>query len=121
MAQAVEIYSSGRAKKFKWVLTAADPTADPSPPILNQQDKTVQCYGTTDANGWNTATITIDGSTDKSVGYATLNDPQGNALVFTNQNKIETIQENVDQIKPVVTGTLGANGVTVVLTCGGQY
>ena len=118
--RAQQILSAGRATQYKWVLTLADPVALPTPPILFHSDKTVQVFGTQDADGWNTATVAVQGSTDDSVGYAACTDPQGNSLTFTNQNKIETIQENVKHIRPLVTaGALGATGIIIILTSGG--
>jgi hypothetical protein len=87
----VEVLSGGRQKIFKWTLTSADDVALPSPPLDILNDQTVQFYGTTDANGWSSATIQLHGTIaipDESAlvpptppaQYVALNDPQGDPI-----------------------------------------
>lgn len=68
------------------------------PFVLSQYaDRSVQVAGTFGAGGL----VVIEGSNDSSI-YATLNDPQGNAISITGP-KIETISEIVVAIRPKVT------------------
>lgn len=123
----VEVLSGGRQKIFKWTLTSADDVANPTPPLDILNDQTVQVYGTTDANGWNTATIQLQGSIaipdsaalvppTPPAQYVVLNDPQGNAISIANTNKVEAILEHMFVVKPVKSaGDFGADGVTIWL------
>lgn len=70
-------------------------------------DRSVQITGTFGAAG----TVVMEGSLDGN-NYATLTDPQGNALSFTTA-KIECISELVRYILPRVTGGDGTTSLTV--------
>lgn len=72
-------------------------------------DRTVQFFGT-----FTTATVLLEGSLDGGTTWATLTDPQGNAL-----SKVAATMENVQELTPLVRPRLtGANfttDITVVL------
>lgn len=70
-------------------------------------DRSVQVSGTFGTGG----SVRIEGSMD-GVTYATLTDPQGNALDVTTA-KIETIMEICRYIRPRVTAGDGATSLTV--------
>ena len=105
-----EVCSGPKGKVIKWSgLAHGD---DGTPYILPYKtDRSVQVYGTFGAAG----TATIQGSNDVSgsITYATLNDPQGNALTIT-AAKIEQILECSLQVRPVVTGD-ATTALTVLL------
>lgn len=69
--------------------------------------KEVQVLGT-----FGGATVTIEGSLDGGTTWATLNDPQGNALTFTSA-RLERVQESTARVRPSVAA--GAASVTVVM------
>lgn len=60
-------------------------------------DRTVQVYGTFDSGS-----VTIEGTCGGNQ-WATLTDPQGNALTFSS-GRIEAITENVLQVRPSSSG-----------------
>ena len=71
-------------------------------------DKSVQVYGT-----FGGATVTVQGSNDSSSPtYATLADPQGNALTVT-LAKIEQVLENTYSVRPLLSGGDGTTSITV--------
>ena len=71
-------------------------------------DKSIQVYGT-----FGGATVTVQGSNDSSSPtYATLADPQGNALTIT-LAKIEQVLENTYVVRPLVSGADGTTSLTV--------
>lgn len=72
-------------------------------------DRSVQVIGTLGAAG----SVRIEGSLN-GVDYATLTDPQGNALDVTSL-KIESISELVRYIRPRVTAGDGTTNLTVIL------
>ena len=92
----------------------------------NKSDKSVQVLGTFGAGGnariegsnkqaYNTS---LSGGASAGLGasdYATLNDPQANALDFTSA-KIEQVLENPNAIRPRVTAGDGTTSLTVVMT-----
>ena len=64
----------------------------------HQKDRTTQVFGTFGTGG----TVLIEGSLEPTPStYATLNDPQGNALSFA-AARIEAVLENVTNIRPRV-------------------
>ena len=98
----------GGVKVVTWTpFTSAN--LDGAPFVCGQwADKCVQVYGTFDS-----ATVTMQGTNDTTGGtYATLNDPQGNALTFT-VAKIEQVLENSYQVRPLVSGAGASASVTV--------
>ena len=95
---------------YQWVLVNGD---DGLPlEVSSFADKTVQVKGTFGSGG----TIVIEGSNDAASGaiYATLNDPQGNALSIT-AAKIETILENPRILRPRVTAGDGDTSLTITV------
>lgn len=72
-------------------------------------DRSVQVTGTFGTGG----NLRIEGSND-GTNYATLTDPQGNALDITSA-KIETIMELTRYIRPRVTAGDGTTSVSVSL------
>jgi hypothetical protein len=77
--------------------------------VPRHMEKTVQLVGTIGIAG----ECTIEGSLGGSV-WATLNDPQANALVMT-EAKIETIMESVYKIRPHITAGDGTTLLDVYL------
>lgn len=69
----------------------------------------VQVTGTPGTNG----TLLIEGSND-GTNYATLSDPQGNALSFTSA-KIEEVLEAVRYIRPKISNGDGSTSLTCTL------
>lgn len=84
-------------------------TDDVTAPIPFSQwaDRSVQVLGTFGAGG----NLRVEGSNDGGTTYATLTDPQGNALDFTSA-KIEQITEVCELVRARVT----AGDVTTSLT-----
>ena len=75
-------------------------------------DRSIQVTGTFGADG----EITIEGSNHGGV-YATLNDPQGNALVVTTA-KLEQIMEQTLLMRPRGTGgEIGVTDLDVTIIC----
>lgn len=95
--QAVSTPVDGRhVKVIKWEGLTASDTGQPFV-VANYSDKTVQFLGTFGGS------MLIEGSmdTDPSTAvYATLNDPQGNALSSITAAKIENVLEHVYLIRP---------------------
>lgn len=77
-------------------------------------DRSAQVIGTFGAGG----TLIIEGSMD-GTNYATLTDPQGNALSFT-AAKIEAVTELVRYIRPKVTAGDGTTDLDVLMIFGGR-
>lgn len=71
--------------------------------------RSVQVFGTFGAGG----TVTIQGSND-GTNWATLTDPQGNALTFTTA-KIEAVQELTRYIRPASVAGDGTTNLTVII------
>lgn len=72
--------------------------------------KEVQVKGTFGASG----NARIEGSLDAETTWATLNDPQGNALDVT-AAKIERVQESTASVRPHITNGDGTTAITVVM------
>ncbi len=72
-------------------------------------DRSIQVIGTFGAGG----NLRIEGSND-GTNYATLNDPQGNALDFTSA-KIEQALECTRYMRPRVTAGDGTTDIDVIL------
>ena len=103
---------------YKWVLTSADQTANPTTRIGAFSEKSVDLQGVSDAAGWNSSTIQLHGINHPDGTYKLLNTiPDTTDLTFTAAaSKAFVILPNVLQVKPVVTsGTLGATGVPIYL------
>ena len=71
-------------------------------------DKSIQVTGTFDSG-----TLILEGSND-GTNYITLHDPQGNALSFTAAD-LEQVLENVDYIRPSLSGAGGSASINVIL------
>ena len=89
-------------------LTKATDDAGSPVELPNYSDRSVQVTGTFGTGG----SVRIEGSLD-GTNYATLTDPQGNALDVT-AAKIEAISEAVRYIRPRVTA--GDGTTTLVVT-----
>lgn len=79
-------------------------------PWVQWADRSIQVTGTFGAGG----NLRWEGSNDGGATYATLTDPQGNALDFT-AAKIEQITELVELARPRVTAGDGTTSITVTL------
>lgn len=77
-------------------------------PFIQWADRSVQVTGTFGTNG----SLRIEGSNDSGVTYATLTDPQGNALDVT-AAKIEAITEIVELVRPRLTAGDGSTSLAV--------
>lgn len=77
--------------------------------LANFADRSVQVSGTFGTGG----AVVIEGSID-GVNYATLTDPQGNALSIT-EAKIESIAEVVRYVRPRVPSGDGTTALTVTM------
>ena len=96
--------------KWEGLTKTTDDTGEPYI-CPHYPDKSVQLIGTLGVAG----ACTIQGSNIKdSPTYATLNDPQGNALVMT-VLKIETILENVYLVRPAITEGDGTTDLDVYM------
>lgn len=100
---------TGNVRSFiaSWANTLAGDQGAPLP--FNQYtDRTVQVFGTFGVGG----ACAIEGSND-GVNWATLNDVQGNPLVFS-APRIELVQEAPAFVRPSVTGD-GSTSLTVLI------
>lgn len=95
--------------KFSYAAMANGDTGTPIP-WVQWADRSVQVTGTFGAGG----NLRWEGSNDGGTTYATLTDPQGNALDFT-AAKIEQITEIVELARPRVTAGDGTTSLTVTL------
>lgn len=89
-------FDGGGLLLVKWLDLAANDTGQPFV-CAAYADKTVQLLGTFGGN------MLIEGSMDidpATAVYATLNDPQGNALSAISAAKIENVLEHVYLIRP---------------------
>ena len=89
-------FDGGGVKLVKWEGLAASDTGQPFA-CAAYPDKTVQFVGTFGGN------MLIEGSMNPTIVeavYATLNDPQGNALSAISAAKIENVLEHVYLIRP---------------------
>jgi hypothetical protein len=104
-----DISGDGSVKKFTWTGLA---NGDDGVPIDWAQwaDRSIQVLGTFGAAG----NLRWLGSNDDGTTYATLTDPQGNALDITSA-KIESITEISQKAKPSVTAGDGTTSLTVVV------
>lgn len=96
-------------RRVKWLLLANGDTGAPVK-MSDFQDRTVQVLGTFGAGG----SITIQGSNDEGVTWATLTDTLGNPLTFTTAG-IKQITELPYEIRPNVTAGDGATSLAVWL------
>lgn len=97
--------AGGGAYLFEWTLANGE-TGD-AVEFVGAPDRSVQLSGTFGSGG----TVVIEGSID-GLTYATLTDPQGNALSVT-AAKIEAITELVRYIRPRVTAGDGTTAIKI--------
>ena len=99
---------NGKAKLLTWTGLLNTDTGAPAD-WVEYSDRCFQVAGTFGAGG----SVTIQGSND-GVNWASLADPQGNALVFTSQ-RIEQALELPRFVRPIVTAGDGTTNLTVTL------
>lgn len=104
-AGAVPISGQGDYATFTWELTTADHTGDAVTGYEDYADMTVQVFGT-----FGGATVSLEGSLDGGTTWATLTDPQGNAIAKTTAG-IEAVAEAVPRFRAKLT-TVGV-GATI--------
>lgn len=78
-------------------------------PFVGHADRSVQVIGTFGTNG----SVRIEGSNDSGTTWATLTDPQGNALDITGA-KMEAITEICELARPHLTAGDGTTSVNVI-------
>lgn len=78
--------------------------------FADYSDKTFQVKGTFGAAG----SVAIEGSSDGGTTWASLHDPQGNAIAQTAAS-IEMIAENPLLVRPNVTAGDGTTSLTVII------
>jgi len=104
-----QINLGDNARLVSWPLLTTTNTTGSAFQNPGDSIRSVQITGTFGAGG----TCVIEGSND-GTNYATLADPQGNALSFTAAG-IEAILENTKYIRPRVTAGDGTTSLTVTL------
>lgn len=102
-----------RSMRVKWEGFAASGDVGTSVELAGYPDRSVQVLGNFGTGG----EITIQGSNDGGTTWATLTDPQGNALTFTAAG-LEAITELVGQIRPTASEGSGAD-IDVYMMFGG--
>lgn len=105
-------FDGGGVKLVKWEGLAANDTGKPFA-VAAYPDKTVQLVGTFGGN------ILIEGSMNPVIAdavYATLNDPQGNALSAISAARIENILEHVYLVRPSAGAGVSAVDVWLLLS-----
>ena len=103
------------AIKMTWTPMANGDVGSPFD-MMNYADRSVQVLGTFGAGG----NLRWEGSNDLGTTWATLTDPQGNALDFTTA-KIEQVMELAHWVRPKVTNGDGSTAITVVLVARRAY
>ena len=112
---AVKIPSSDlRHHRMSWSGFIASGDVGTDVDMASFPDRSVQVFGAFGTGG----EITIQGSNDGGTTWATLTDPQGNALTFT-AAKIEAITEMVGKIRPIQSAGSGAS-ISVFMFFGGN-
>ena len=84
-------------RRVKWLALANGDTGEPIR-MGNFQDRSIQFVGTFGAGG----SVTLQGSNNDGVTWATLSDPLGNALTFTGAG-LKQITELTELVRPSVT------------------
>jgi hypothetical protein len=103
-------FSTGAGVGSKWPAMANGDVGQPFE-TLDFGDISVQVVGTFGTGG----TVILEGSNQSTpTTWATLNDPQGNAISFT-AGKIEQVLEMPRWIRPNVTGGDGTTSLAVEL------
>ena len=101
-------HDGGGVKLVRWLNLAGGDTGRPFV-VAAYPDKTIQALG-----DFGTGTVLIEGSMDTNDAdavYATLNDPQGNALSGISTAKIENVLEHVYLLRP--SAAAGATAIDV--------
>jgi len=104
-----------RAQRVRWEGFVDSTDVGTEVSMRGYRDRSVQVLGSFTGG----LEITIQGSNDGGATWATLTDPQGNALVFT-AAKIEAITEMVDLIRPRATAGAGGGDADVWMFFGGE-
>lgn len=104
---------SQRVAVVQWASMANGDTGEQLE-LAQYPDRSVQVAGTFGVSG----SIVIEGSND-GTNWATLTDPQGNALAFTSA-KIEAVSELARYIRPRVAAGDGTTSLTVTAVMRGQ-
>ena len=105
-------YIGPNAERVVWTpLTTTN--ADGDPYSGNCDDvRCIQVFGTFGAGG----SVQLEGSLQATpTVWHILNDPQGNALVFTS-GRIERVEENILHLRPFITAGDGTTSLTVIVT-----
>lgn len=102
-----------RITRVKWEGFAASGDVGTAVELTGHPDRSVQVLGNFGTGG----AITVQGSNDGGTTWATLTDPQGNALTFTAAG-LEAITELVGQIRPTASAGSGAD-IDVYMMFGG--
>lgn len=105
-------------KRVAWLAMANGDTGTPLLPehSADYQDRSIQITGTFGAGG----SVTIQGSNDGGVTWATLTDPLGNPLTFTAAG-IQRVTETTEQIRPNVTAGDGTTSLNAYLFMRGDF
>ena len=99
--------------KFTWEgLVSASLAGAPIPPNwLDYSDRSIQVLG-----NFNGATVTIEGSNDEGVTWATVNDAFGTALTFTIAG-IKQLTEVCGHMRPLVSSAGASTDLDVIAIC----
>lgn len=103
-----QIVGGGAALLVTWANLANGDSGAPVD-LVEFADRSVQVVGTFGTGG----SVSLEGSLDAS-NFASLTDPQGNALAITTA-KIEAVSELTYQVRPRVTAGDGTTSLTVSL------
>lgn len=99
---------------FSYALTQANAVGHPIPErFADYADRSVQLIGS--VGNFDSGTVVLEGSND-GTNYATLTDPQGNAISKTAAG-IEQVTEQVLFARPSSSGGGASHAVTVVVVC----
>lgn len=107
------ITNSADSALVTWVLTNAN-NVGVAVTYEDYADRTVQMLGT-----FGGATVVLEGSLDGGTTWATLTDPQGNAI-STSAALLEAVSEAVPLIRPSLSGG-AASTVTIILFVRGNH
>ncbi len=96
------------AHVIKWEALVAASLVGNAVEMPGSSDRSVQVVGT-----WDSATFVLEGSND-GVNWATLTDPQGNAISKT-ANFLEMVSELTRYVRPRISGGSGSEDLDVFL------
>jgi len=103
------VSGAGDAVLATWALTTADHTGDALTGYEDYPDVTFQCLGT-----FGGATVVLEGSLDGGTTYASLTDPQGNAISKTSA-ALEGVSEAVPRMRPRLSVVGVGASITVIV------